>query len=60
MSEPIIDGVPAGSLPANTAPLTDASAAPAVNADAEPGRRAGRRRSAAAARGPLTLEAVRT
>ena len=35
MTEPIIDGVPAGSLPGNTVPLSDTPAAPAVNADAD-------------------------
>ncbi|HEX7161887.1 MAG TPA: oligopeptide/dipeptide ABC transporter ATP-binding protein, partial [Trebonia sp.] len=58
MSEPIIDGVPAGSLPANTAAVSDASAAPAVNADADQAGEPAAVDSVAAARGPLALEAV--
>jgi len=58
MSEPIIDGVPAGSLPGDPAPVSDASAAPAVNADADQVGEPAVVESAAAARGPLALEAV--
>ena len=58
MSEPIIDGVPAGSLPANPAAVSDASAAPAVNADAEQVGEPAAVESVAAARGPLALETV--
>jgi len=35
MTEPIINGVPAASSLPSGAPVSDASAAPAVNADAE-------------------------
>ena len=58
MSEPIIDGVPAGSLPSNTEPPSEASAAPAVNADADQVGEPAVVESVAAARGPLALEAV--
>jgi peptide/nickel transport system ATP-binding protein len=58
MTEPIIDGVPAGSLPGNPAPVTEASAAPAVNADADQVGEPAVVESVAAARGPLALEAV--
>jgi peptide/nickel transport system ATP-binding protein len=58
MSEPIIDGVPAGSLPGTPVPVSDASAAPAVNADADQVGEPAVVESAAAARGPLALEAV--
>ena len=63
MSEPIIDGMPAGSLPGNAlpnsgAPVSDASAAPAVNADADQVGEPAAVESVAAARGPLALEAV--
>jgi peptide/nickel transport system ATP-binding protein len=58
MSEPIIDGVPAGPLPANPVPLTGTSAAPAVNADADQVGEPAVVRSVAAGRGPLTLEAT--
>jgi peptide/nickel transport system ATP-binding protein len=58
MSEPIIDGVPAGSLPGDPAPVSDASAAPAVNADADQVGEPAVVESVAAARGPLALEAV--
>jgi peptide/nickel transport system ATP-binding protein len=53
MSEPLISG-----LPASEAPVADASAAPAVNADAEQVGEPAVVRSVAAARGPLTLEAT--
>jgi peptide/nickel transport system ATP-binding protein len=63
MSEPIINGVPAGSLPGSPAstggvPVSDASAAPAVNADADQVGEPAVVESVAAARGPLALEAV--
>src|SRR6185437_2377442 len=58
MSEPIIDGVPAGSLPGDPAPVSDASAAPAVNADADQVGEPAVVESVAAARGPLALEAI--
>src|ERR1700759_1629538 len=58
MSEPIIDGVPAGSLQGDPAPVSDASAAPAVNADADQVGESAVVRSVAADRGPLTMEAI--
>jgi peptide/nickel transport system ATP-binding protein len=59
MSEPIIDGVPAGtSLPGTDAPASDGAAAPAVNAAAEQVGEPAAVESVAAARGPLALEAV--
>jgi len=58
MSEPIIDGVPAGRLPGVAVPLTDTSAAPAVNADADQVGESAVVRSVAADRGPLTMEAT--
>jgi peptide/nickel transport system ATP-binding protein len=63
MSEPIIDGVPASSLPGNTlpnsaGPVSDASGAPAINADADQVGEPAAVESIAAARGPLRLEAV--
>jgi peptide/nickel transport system ATP-binding protein len=64
MSEPIVGGVPAGSPalggPAlgGAAPVSDASAAPAVNADADQVGEPAVVESVAAARGPLALEAV--
>ena len=63
MSEPIIGGVPAGSLPGSpvpqsAVPVSEASAAPAVNADADQVGEPAVVESVAAARGPLTLEAV--
>ena len=58
MSEPIIDGVPAGSLPGNPEPPTEATAAPAVNADADQVGEPAVVESVAAARGPLALETV--
>jgi peptide/nickel transport system ATP-binding protein len=57
MSEPIVSGTAAG-LPAAEAPPAGASAAPAVNADAEQVGEPAAVRSVAAARGPLALEAV--
>jgi peptide/nickel transport system ATP-binding protein len=58
MSEPIINGVPAGSLPGTPVPASEASAAPAVNADAAQVGEPADVESAAAARGALTLEAI--
>jgi peptide/nickel transport system ATP-binding protein len=63
MSEPIIDGVPASSLPGNPVlnsggPVSGASAAPAVNADADQVGEPAVVESVAAARGPLALAAV--
>ncbi|HEX3516513.1 MAG TPA: ABC transporter ATP-binding protein [Trebonia sp.] len=58
MSEPIINGVPASGLPGSEAPFVGGSAAPAVNADADQVGEPAVVRSAAAARGPLALEAV--
>ena len=58
MSEPIIDGVPAGSLPGNPEPPTEATAAPAVDADADQVGEPAVVESVAAARGPLALETV--
>jgi peptide/nickel transport system ATP-binding protein len=58
MTEPIIDGVPAGSLPGNSVPLSDTPAAPAVNADADQVGEPAVVESVAAARGRLALEAV--
>jgi len=58
MSEPIINGVPAGSLPTNAEPPSEASAAPAVNADADQVGEPAVVESVAAARGPLALEAA--
>jgi peptide/nickel transport system ATP-binding protein len=53
MSEPIINA-----LPINDAPVPEASAAPAVNANAEQVGEPAVVRSVAAARGPLAMEAV--
>jgi peptide/nickel transport system ATP-binding protein len=59
MSEPVISGAaPFGGVPASDAPVNDLSAAPAVNADAEQVGESAVVESVAAARGPLTLEAV--
>jgi len=58
MTEPIIDGVPAGSLPGSTVPVSDASAAPVINADADQVGEPAAVESVAAARGPLAMEAV--
>jgi peptide/nickel transport system ATP-binding protein len=59
MTEPIIDGVPAGaSLPGTGVPAGDSVAAPAVNASAEQVGEQAVVESVAAARGPLALEAV--
>jgi peptide/nickel transport system ATP-binding protein len=62
MSEPLIGGVaasggPASGVPAE-APVSDLSAAPAVNADADQVGESAVVRSVAAGRGPLALEAV--
>jgi len=67
MSGPMGGGVPAGSrpgnmpgslVPKNESPVADASAAPAVNADADQVGEPAVVESVAAARGPLALEAV--
>jgi peptide/nickel transport system ATP-binding protein len=59
MSEPIINGVPAGSpVPNGVVPVSGASAAPAVNADADQVGEPAIVESVAAARGPLALEAI--
>jgi peptide/nickel transport system ATP-binding protein len=58
MSEPIFSGVPASNLPDSEVPAADESAAPAVNADAEQVGEPAVVEPAAAARGPLALEAV--
>src|SRR5689334_7930518 len=59
MTEPIINGVPAGSLPTNAeVPVSDAAGAPAVNADADQVGEPAVVESVAAARGPLALEAI--
>jgi peptide/nickel transport system ATP-binding protein len=58
MSEPIINGVPAGSSPGSLVPVSDGSAAPAVNADVDEVGEPAVVESVAAARGPLVLEAV--
>jgi peptide/nickel transport system ATP-binding protein len=58
VSEPIIGGLPASGLPASEAPAADSSAAPAVNATADQVGEPAVVRSAAAARGPLAMEAV--
>jgi peptide/nickel transport system ATP-binding protein len=58
MSEPIINGVPAGSPPGSLVPVSDGSAAPAVNADVDEVGEPAVVESVAAARGPLVLEAV--
>jgi peptide/nickel transport system ATP-binding protein len=64
MSEPVINGVPAGSslpgtdLPNPGAPAAVGAAAPAVNASAEQAGEPAVVESVAAARGPLALEAV--
>jgi len=59
MTEPIIDGVPAGaSLPGTGVPAGDSVAAPAVNASADQVGEPAVVESVAAARGPLALEAV--
>src|ERR1700744_3317367 len=58
MTEPIINGVPAASSLPSGAPVSDASAAPAVTADAEQVGEPAVVESGAAARGPLALEAV--
>ena len=58
MTEPIINGVPAASSLPSGAPVSDASAAPAINADAEQVGEPAVVESVAAAQGPLALEAV--
>jgi peptide/nickel transport system ATP-binding protein len=63
MSEPLIGGVAASGglgsgVPATEAPVSDLSAAPAVNAQADQVGEPAVVRSAAAARGPLAMEAV--
>jgi peptide/nickel transport system ATP-binding protein len=59
MSEPIISGVDVSGLsPSDAAPPDNQSAAPAVNADAEQVGEEAVVRSAAAARGPLVMEAT--
>jgi peptide/nickel transport system ATP-binding protein len=59
MSEPIIDGVPAGThLPGTDVPAGDGAAAPSVNAAADQVGEPAAVESAAARRGPLALEAV--
>jgi peptide/nickel transport system ATP-binding protein len=58
MSEPIINGVPAGSPPGSLVPVSDGSAAPAVNADVDEVGEPAVVESVAASRGPLVLEAV--
>jgi len=58
VSEPIVGGLPASGLPVTGEPAADASAAPAVNADAEQVGEPAAVTSAAAARGPLIMEAV--
>jgi peptide/nickel transport system ATP-binding protein len=59
MTEPIINGVPAGSpVPNGVVPVSDDSAAPAVNADADQVGEPAVVESVAAARGPLALEAI--
>src|SRR5690348_12789447 len=59
MTEPIINGVPVGgSVPDSGAPVSDASGAPAINADADQVGEPAAVESVAAARGPLRLEAV--
>jgi peptide/nickel transport system ATP-binding protein len=57
MSEPVIDGSLAGGLPGSEVPV-DESAAPAVNATADQVGEPAVVRSAAAARGPLVMEAL--
>jgi peptide/nickel transport system ATP-binding protein len=58
MSEPIINGVPAGSPPGSLVPVSDGSAAPAVNADVDEVGEPAVVESVAASRGPLVLETV--
>jgi peptide/nickel transport system ATP-binding protein len=58
MSEPIINGVPAGNPPGIPVPVSDGSAAPAINADVDEVGEPAVVESVAAARGPLVLEAV--
>ena len=58
MSEPIINGVPAGSPPGSLVPVSDGSAAPAINADVDEVGEPAVVESVAASRGPLVLEAV--
>jgi peptide/nickel transport system ATP-binding protein len=58
MSEPVIDGSLAGGLPTSEVPVSDESAAPALNASADQVGEPAVVRSAAAARGPLVMEAV--
>jgi peptide/nickel transport system ATP-binding protein len=58
VSQPIIGGVPASGLPASEAPVADSSAAPAVNATADQVGEPAVVQSAAAARGPLVMEAI--
>ncbi|MGH3297982.1 MAG: ABC transporter ATP-binding protein, partial [Trebonia sp.] len=58
MSEPIIGGLPAGNPPGSPVPVSDGSAAPAINADVEEVGEPAVVESVAAARGPLLLETV--
>ena len=58
MSEPIISGLPAAALTGGEAPVADSSAAPAVNAAGDQVGEAAEVKSAAAARGPLAMEAT--
>jgi peptide/nickel transport system ATP-binding protein len=59
MSEPLISGAaPVNGVPASDPPVTDLSAAPAVNADADQVGAPAVVRSAAAGRGPLAMEAI--
>ncbi len=58
MSEPIISGVPLSGLAGSEAPPAEASAAPAVNANAEQVGETPVIRSVAADRGPLAMEAL--
>jgi peptide/nickel transport system ATP-binding protein len=58
VSEPIVGGRPASIVPGTEEPPPDASAAPAVNADAEQVGQPAAVTSAAAARGPLIMEAA--
>jgi peptide/nickel transport system ATP-binding protein len=58
MSEPIINGVPAGNPPGSLVPVSDGSAAPAINADVDEVGEPAVVESAAASRGPLVLEAA--
>ncbi len=59
MTEPIIGNVPiAGGVAPSEAPVSDQSAAPAVNASADQAGEPAVVQSVAAARGPLAMEAV--